>query len=202
VLYPAVPRDLSGRIIYLISVVNITYKFNILTYPNTKNTVIFSSPIAWASEQVTRNIIRKPMIRKTTAGTVPDSGVSEVVGEMLMIALVIVLISVFSATIFNFLPTDRDPSINVMMTNDQQNITLWHKGGDWVKFEDLTVIVGNETNRSSFSTRTGNLILVPNKTVFDLGSNITVQMPTLLEGNETVKLVTPHTVIYTGQVSL
>jgi archaeal type IV pilus assembly protein PilA len=142
------------------------------------------------------------MSRTTTPGTVPDSGVSEVVGEMLMIALVIVLISVFSATLFNFLPTSRDPSINVMMTNDQQNITLWHKGGDWVKFEDLTVIVGNETNRSSFSTRTGNLILVPNKTVFDLGSNITVQMPRILEGNETVKLVTPHTVIYTGQVSL
>ena len=59
--------------------------------------------------------------------------VSEVVGEMLMIALVIVLISVFSAALYNFLPTDRDPSINVMMTNDQQNITLWHKGGDWVK---------------------------------------------------------------------
>jgi archaeal type IV pilus assembly protein PilA len=131
-----------------------------------------------------------------------DAGVSEVVGEILMIVLVIVLLSVFSAALFNFLPTDRDPSINVMMSNDQQNITLWHKGGDWVKFEDLTVIVGNETNRSSFSYKNGNLILVPNKTVFDLGSNITVQMPTSLEGNETVKLVTSHTVIYTGQVSL
>ena len=131
-----------------------------------------------------------------------DAGASEVVGEMLMIALVIVLLSVFSAALFNFLPTDRDPSINVMMSNDRQNITLWHKGGDGIKFEDLTVIVGNETNRSSFSYKSGNLILVPNKTVFDLGSNITVQMPTSLEGNETVKLVTSHTVIYTGQVSL
>ena len=131
-----------------------------------------------------------------------DSAVSEVVGEMLMIALVIVLISVFSAVLFNFLPTDRDPSINVMMTNDQQNVTLWHKGGDWVKIEDLTVIVGNDTYRTSFSNQTGNFILVPNKPVFDLGSNITVQMPTYLEGNETVKLVTSRTVIYTGKVSL
>ena len=131
-----------------------------------------------------------------------DFGVSEVVGEMLMIALVIVLISVFSATLYNFLPTDRDPSINVIMSNDQQNITLWHKGGDWVKFEDLTVIIGNDTSRISFSSRNGGLILVPDKTVFDLGSNITVRMPTYLEGNETVKLVTSHTVIYTGKVSL
>jgi len=131
-----------------------------------------------------------------------DSGVSEVVGEMLMVALVIVLISVFSAILYNFLPTDRDPSINVMMTNDQQNITLWHKGGDWVKIQDLTVIIGNDTNRTSFSYRNGNLILIPNKTVFDLGSNITVQTRTFFEGNETVKLVTPRTVIYTGKVSL
>jgi hypothetical protein len=46
------------------------------------------------------------------------------------------------------------------------------------------------------------MMLVPNKSVFDLGSNITVQLPAGLEGNETVKLVTPHTVIYTGKVSL
>jgi archaeal type IV pilus assembly protein PilA len=131
-----------------------------------------------------------------------DSGVSEVVGEMLMIALVIVLLSVFSAALYNFLPTDRDPSISIMMSNDHQNITLWHKGGDWIKFEDLTIIVGDETTRTSFSPGIGSIILVPDKTVFDLGSNITVRMPTDLNGNETVKLVTSRTVIYTGRVSL
>jgi len=135
-------------------------------------------------------------------GTRNDTGVSEVVGEMLMIALVIVLLSVFSAALYNFLPVDRDPSISVMMSNDRQNVTLWHKGGDWVKFEDISVVIGNETTRVSFSRKTGNMILVPNKSVFDLGSNITVQLPAMLEGNETVKLVTPHTVLYTGKVSL
>jgi FlaG/FlaF family flagellin (archaellin) len=142
------------------------------------------------------------MNKKAVTGNVPDTGVSEVVGEMLMIALVIVLLSVFSATLYNFLPTDREPSINVLMSNDRQNVTLWHKGGDGVKFEDLTIIIGNETKRTSFSRKTGNIILVPNKTVFDLGSTITVHMPAYLEGDETVKLVTPHTVIFTGRVSL
>jgi archaeal type IV pilus assembly protein PilA len=131
-----------------------------------------------------------------------DSGVSEVVGEMLMIGLVIMLLSVFSAALYNYLPVDRDPSINVMMTNDHRNVTLWHKGGDWVKFEDLTVVIGNETNRTSFSRKNGGLLLVPDKAVFDLGSNITVNVPEGLEGNETVKLVTARTVIYTGRVGL
>jgi archaeal type IV pilus assembly protein PilA len=132
----------------------------------------------------------------------PDTGVSEVVGEMLMIALVVVLLSVFSATLYNFLPVDRDPSISIMISNDRQNITLWHKGGDWIKVEDLTIIVGDETKRTSFSAGNGDLILVPDKTVFDLGSNITVRMPSDLEGYETVKLVTSRTVIYTGKISI
>lgn len=143
---------------------------------------------------------------------VPDCGVSEVVGEMLMLALVIILLSVFSAALYNFLPTDRDPSISIMMTNDRQNITLWHKGGDWVKAEDLFVIIGNGTWRKSYQYNltysnpdTQFCLVHPNmqhKNVFDLGSNITVRMSTVLDGNETVKLVTPHTVIYTGKVSL
>lgn len=129
-----------------------------------------------------------------------EDGVSGVVGEMLMIALVIVVISVFSAAIGNFLPSGRDPSISVMMSNDRQNITLWHKGGDWVRAEDLTVIVGNETGRSTFSGEM--LVIVPAKPVFDLGSNITVRLPATPEGNETVRLVTPRTVVYTGKVCL
>jgi FlaG/FlaF family flagellin (archaellin) len=141
-----------------------------------------------------------------------DRGVSEVVGEMLMIALVIVLLSVFSAALYNFLPTDRNPSITILMSNDRQNITLWHKGGDWVKAEDLSVIIGNSTKRKSFQyniTYTNPdaqfLLVHPDmqkKNVFDLGSNITVRMPVDLEGNETVKLVTPRTVIYFGRLSL
>jgi len=134
--------------------------------------------------------------------TYNDSGVSEVVGNMLMIALVVVLLSVFSAAVYTFLPADRDPSITVMLTNDRQNITLWHKGGDWVKSEDLAIIVGNESNRTYFSPRNGEIVLVPVKQVFDLGSNITVHMPNGLEGNESVKLTTPRTVIFTGRVSL
>jgi FlaG/FlaF family flagellin (archaellin) len=130
-----------------------------------------------------------------------DSGVSEVVGEMLMIALVIVLLSVFSAALYNYLPTDRDPSITVMMTNDTQNITLWHKGGDWVKAEDLSVVIGSGDTSRRIPRGNRNFTLVPKKDVFDLGSNITVRMLQDLQGNESIKLVTPHTVIYTGRIN-
>lgn len=128
------------------------------------------------------------------------SAVSEVVGEMLMIALVVVLISAFSATLYTILPSDRDPGVTILMTNDRQNITLWNKGGDFVKNESLTVIISNETYRRSFGP--GAFTLDPDKPVFDLGSSITVRMPSDLEGDETVRLVTARAVIYTGRVSI
>lgn len=129
-----------------------------------------------------------------------DSGVSEVVGEMLMIALVIVLLSVFSAALYNYLPTERDPSITVMMTNDTQKITIWHKGGDWVKVEDLSVVIGTGDTSRRIPWDNQNFTLVPKKDVFDLGSNITIRTSQDLLGNESIKLVSPHTVIYTGRI--
>lgn len=132
-----------------------------------------------------------------------ELGVSEVVGEMLMIALVVVLLAVFSAALFNYLPADREPTVTIMMTSDTTgNFTFWHKGGDWVKVEDLSVVIVNETWKKTFSQKSGNLVVVPDKTVFDLGSNVTVTMPGSPEGNETIKLITPRTVIYTGRTSI
>lgn len=130
-----------------------------------------------------------------------DRGVSEVVGEMLMIALVVILVSVFSAALFSFLPAERVPSVSVMMTHDTQNVTLWHKGGDWVKADELSVIIGNDTMRTTWTKKGGNLALVPDRNVFSLGSNITVRADHAFEGNETIRLVTPRAVIFAGTVA-
>ncbi|MFA6333110.1 MAG: type IV pilin N-terminal domain-containing protein [Methanoregula sp.] len=148
-----------------------------------------------------------------------EVGVSEVVGEMLMIALVIILISVFAAALYNYLPVDREPSISIMMTNDTLgNVTLWHKGGDWVNGEDLSVIFVNDSGRTPYqynltfkNPQTQFLMVHPNqqeKETFDLGSNITVRMHEDLwtrediRRNMSIKLLTDRSVIYTGRISL
>ena len=75
------------------------------------------------------------------------TAVSEVVGEMLMIGIVLILVSVFSASLPNYLPSERSPTVTIMMSNDTGgNITLWHKGGDWVKTDVLRVIVSDTTS--------------------------------------------------------
>ncbi|WP_062397618.1 type IV pilin N-terminal domain-containing protein [Methanogenium cariaci] len=58
-----------------------------------------------------------------------EEAVSEVVGEMLMIALVLILVAIFSASMGNYLPHERDPSVTIMATANDSHIVLWHKGG-------------------------------------------------------------------------
>jgi len=136
-----------------------------------------------------------------------DQGVSEVIGEMLMIGLVIILIAVFSTTISSFLPTERFPGVSIRMTNETPDtITLWHKGGDWVRVSDLEVIVSNSTDHATEITfRAGDtthpFYIVPQKSTFDLGGNITIAWGAALDGNETVKLATHKAVIFSGHLS-
>lgn len=137
-------------------------------------------------------------------------GVSEVVGEMLMIGLVIMLLAVFTTALYTFVPMDRGPTIAIRMSNDTLgNVTLWHKGGDWVKAEDLNVVIlqngvkrSYRYNRTQTDTGSQFSLVSPDgrvKGVFDLGSAITV---TLADpgGNGTVRLVTTRTVIFTGRI--
>jgi FlaG/FlaF family flagellin (archaellin) len=126
-----------------------------------------------------------------------DEAVSEVVGEMLMLSLVLLLVGVFAVSLGNFLPTERAPTVTVMMTNTTENVTLYHKGGDWVRAADLEVIIAsNHTATQRY--RSSKFTLSPEKKVFDLGSSITVNCT--VAGDETVRLVTPQAVLFSGEV--
>ena len=135
-----------------------------------------------------------------------ESGVSEVVGEMLMIGLVILLITVFATVLGNSLPAARDPSVTVMMTNDTTHVVLSHKGGDWIKADEITVIIGNDQDpRKKYSLQDPAFHLEPKKDVFDLGSIITIDLtrdfPAGLADNETVSIVTSRAQVFSGKVA-
>ena len=129
--------------------------------------------------------------------------VSEVVGEMLMIGLVLILVAVFSASLADYLPSERTPSVTIRMSNDTGgNITLWHKGGDWVKSGSLRVMVFENDGTATTYTRDGSsaFVLVPDAEAFDLESNITVDTGRPLLGIESVSLVTDRAVLFSGTV--
>lgn len=83
-----------------------------------------------------------------------ETGVSPIIGEMLMLSLVLILVALFAVSASQYIPGDREPSLNVMMekytpntTTEYYNVTLWHKGGDTVSVRDVKIILSNNTNR-------------------------------------------------------
>jgi hypothetical protein len=129
--------------------------------------------------------------------------VSEVIGEMLMIGIVLILVAVFTASLADFIPSSRSPTVTIIMSNDTGgNITLWHKGGDWVKAETLRVIVSNDTSMAIY-TRNSDVpfLLVPEALAFDLESNITVIRNAPFAGDESVSLATDRAIIFSGIVN-
>ena len=132
-----------------------------------------------------------------------STAVSEVVGEMLMIGIVLILVAVFSASLSNYLPSERSPTVTILMSNDTAgNITLWHKGGDWVKTDILKVIVTDANGMATTSTLRSSppFIPVPDNQAFDLDGNITIPRSHPLIGDEQVVLATDRAVIFSGRI--
>jgi hypothetical protein len=129
-----------------------------------------------------------------------ESAVSEVVGEMLVIGIVLILVSVFSASLSNYLPSERSPTVTILISNDTQgNITLWHKGGDWVRTDTLRVIISNRSFQESYRlSDPQTFILSPAGQSFDLGGSITAVHRHHLAGDEEVVLATDRAVIFSG----
>jgi len=137
--------------------------------------------------------------------------VSGVVGEMLMIGIVLILAAVFTSQLPNYLPSERSPTVTIMMSNDTLgNVTLWHKGGDWVKITTLKIIVSNQTYQATYTYSGGSSSLPftfvpdpaePSSSVFDLGGNISIISGAPLAGDEKVVLATDRAVLFSGVVS-
>jgi len=127
--------------------------------------------------------------------------VSEVVGEMLMIGLVLILVSVFTASLADYLPSERSPAVTIWISNDTSgHIVLWHKGGDWVKADSLKVIVSNASSMETYTMKGSSpFTIVPDEQAFDLGGNITVSCGRTLIGDEEVVLATDRAVLFSGR---
>lgn len=134
-----------------------------------------------------------------------DEAVSSVLGEFLMICLVLVLVAVFGASLSNFVPEDRDPTVTFLVDSLPSDgadhaVTIWHKGGDGLMKSSITVIFTNNTNRITCDstmitinddvTRKG--IVTGDKIVVDVGKR--------LAGDEMIQIATSRAVIFNGRV--
>lgn len=129
-----------------------------------------------------------------------DDAATSVIGEILLMALVIILVSLFAASAFDLLPGDRQSVVDVSMSYDEENKTLsfWHKGGDWIAGEDLTVTLTKSDGTKSVLTQKSLTDWEGNeKVVFDLGGCYTVSLPaTVSTGEVSIRLTSSDSVLY------
>ncbi|KAF1076438.1 type IV pilin N-terminal domain-containing protein [Methanogenium sp. MK-MG] len=129
-----------------------------------------------------------------------NDAVSPVLGELMMIVLALLLVSLFSVTLLSLLPSERSDSVDIMMDNSLENITLQHKGGDWVRKSDLQIVIIKDKQTTTIRSSDDFFILEGNS--FDLGNEIVVQPPDIkFDGGEIVRLVSARSVIFSGVTS-
>lgn len=130
-----------------------------------------------------------------------DSAVTSVVGEMLILVLVIILVSLFATSAFNLLPGDRETVTTVSLENNTTHLIFWHKGGDWVDKNDLTITATPKEGGSRIPLTIDGVFDYAGKPVevFDLGGNVTVKTENLTAGiTYEIRVATPRNVIYAG----
>ena len=130
-----------------------------------------------------------------------DDAATSVVGEILLMALVIILVSLFAASAFDLLPGDRQSVVDVSMKYDKDAKTLsfWHKGGDWIAGDDLTVTLTKTDGTKSILTQESlEDCFGSEKLVFDLGGCYTVNLPAGYPTSEAVsiRLTSTDSVLY------
>lgn len=138
---------------------------------------------------------------KRTIALKKDDGVSSVVGEMLLLAIGVILVAVFATSLMGLLPSDRDDHVDVAMNVSDDTLTFYHKGGDAIDKSELRVMVypvNNVTPRtcriSALNDSNGGVAAV-----FNLGCVLTADVSGLTSKDQ-VRLMTEHTIIYTGVV--
>lgn len=132
-----------------------------------------------------------------------DNAISSVVGEILLLAIGIMLVAIFSLSLMNILPEDRDMHVSVSMdaSTEDEMIKFWHKGGDTISKDSLRVIVSNGSELSQI--RTCEFINLTDSAghpspIFDLGGCYQIHVLNLSVGDQ-VRLMTEKTIIYAGE---
>ena len=133
-----------------------------------------------------------------------DDAATSVVGEILLMALVIILVSLFAASAFDLLPGDRQSVVDVSMSINGDTISFWHKGGDWIEGSELSASLTESDGKKHILEKVSlRDCFGDEKLVFDLGGNYTVKLPTSLPaGTVNIRLTTSDSVLYAWEGSL
>jgi flagellin-like protein len=83
-----------------------------------------------------------------------ENGVSEVIGSILLISIVVVAVSIIGVFFFSQPPPEKIPSLNAIIWNDSQRIYIRHDGGDPLSYGEIQIFVNGTDQTSKFNMST------------------------------------------------
>lgn len=95
-----------------------------------------------------------------------EAAVSEILGALLLIAIISLAVSIIGVTILSSVNTSQTPSLSLIISNQSQNVTVSHEGGDPLPAGSYRIFINDVDRTSSF-------IPLPNTTVFKAGIILT-----------------------------
>jgi PKD repeat protein len=70
-----------------------------------------------------------------------EHGAAEMVGVLMLIALFVVVVAVIAVILFSTPPPEKNPAVNLYVTNQSRLVKLYHAGGDPLQKDKITLLV-------------------------------------------------------------
>ncbi|MEA2034874.1 MAG: type IV pilin, partial [Euryarchaeota archaeon] len=80
-----------------------------------------------------------------------ENAVSEILGTVLLISIVVVGISLVAVAIFSQPMTEEIPSVTATITNESETIYIYHDGGDPLPREEFRILVDGVDRTDNFT---------------------------------------------------
>ena len=136
----------------------------------------------------------------------PESGVSEVVGAILLISVVVIAVSVIAVVLFSQQTPQKIPNVNIMVGTDNKvppTLYLYHNGGDTLTAGNFDVLVDGEIKPYSISGggnewSLGKNLLVPVSTV---PKNVVLVYNSSGAGSVVLRSASVNVSVFTGTIN-
>ena len=84
-----------------------------------------------------------------------DAAVSEILGALLLIAVISLAVSIVGVTILSNIETSQVPAVSLVIANQSQNISVTHTGGDSLPAGSYRIFVNDADQTAAFAPDPG-----------------------------------------------
>lgn len=101
-----------------------------------------------------------------------DDAVSEILGALLLIAVISLAVSIIAVTILSSVNTSQTPSLSLIISNQSQNVTISHEGGDSLPSGSYRIYVNDVDRTTSFTPSPDTIVFKTGTTLTYIGSSL------------------------------